>query len=179
MKVHSAKAQAEALANRLDAERRIDPLTGVANRTGLAHSIERLAAQEMHAARHVFYIDLDGFKAVNDQAGHEAGDAVLKEAATAMRSVVRASDVVARMGGDEFVVVVGGADAQPEGVRFISDKLAAAVSAIAVPGFPHLRVRASIGVCAVEGVRNEDFLRALARADEEMLRNKHSAKRAR
>ncbi len=85
-----------------------DPLTGVANRRGLDRALSEALAL---ALRHghdgaLVYIDLDGFKAVNDTHGHEAGDALLREAAAAMRARCRATDTVARVGGDEFAVLL-------------------------------------------------------------------------
>jgi len=81
-----------------------DPLTGLLNRFGLS---EALAAQRDFAGRRVvlLYLDLDGFKQVNDTFGHEAGDAVLRVVADRLRSVTRAGDMVVRLGGDEFVIV--------------------------------------------------------------------------
>jgi diguanylate cyclase (GGDEF)-like protein/PAS domain S-box-containing protein len=84
-----------------------DPLTGLANRrlldelldAGLAH------AQRDNLTLAVAYIDLDGFKKVNDAYGHDAGDVVLCETARRLLSIVRSADLVARLGGDEFVIV--------------------------------------------------------------------------
>ena len=82
-----------------------DPLTGIPNRLGFEIMISRrLAIGEPFA---VLFIDLDGFKAVNDELGHEAGDAVLLEAASRLKSALRGSDDVARFAGDEFVGLAG------------------------------------------------------------------------
>lgn len=178
-RLRKAKQEAEALAVALDADRQTDALTGIANRIGLSVAIDRLAAHDNAPLAHVFYVDLDGFKAVNDLAGHGAGDAVLKDAASAMKAVVRSCDVVARVGGDEFVVVVAGDSAHPLSVTKITDKLAAAVAAIKVPGHPSLLVRASIGVCQFEGKDAASFRSAIGSADVEMLRNKQEVKRVR
>jgi PAS domain S-box-containing protein len=85
-----------------------DPLTGLPNRALL---LDRLTAALARSAREhrevaVLFCDLDGFKAVNDTAGHAAGDAVLIEAATRLGAVLREGDTVARVGGDEFVLVI-------------------------------------------------------------------------
>jgi diguanylate cyclase (GGDEF)-like protein len=83
-----------------------DPLTGLPNRRGLAAALEAaLPAATPDRALGVYLLDLDGFKAVNDRLGHDAGDALLVQVAARLRGVLRASDVVARQGGDEFVVV--------------------------------------------------------------------------
>jgi diguanylate cyclase (GGDEF)-like protein/PAS domain S-box-containing protein len=89
-----------------------DPLTGLTNRQGLAENL----ALTLHEAEgnkrciSCLYLDLDGFKDINDQYGHAAGDLVLIEIARRLRSLVRAQDIVARLGGDEFVMVVNEPD---------------------------------------------------------------------
>jgi len=84
-----------------------DPLTGLANRRLLDELFEAslLRAHRSGTPLAVEYIDLDGFKAVNDTYGHDAGDIVLCETARRLRSTVRSADLVARIGGDEFVIV--------------------------------------------------------------------------
>jgi diguanylate cyclase (GGDEF)-like protein len=94
---------------RLQAQRDImtqtrqDPLTGLLNRGGLS---ERLALDDGAAARGfaLFYLDLDGFKQINDTLGHAAGDRLLQEVGQRLRSCTRAGDIVARQGGDEFII---------------------------------------------------------------------------
>ena len=90
---------------RLELEAQRDPLTGLANRAVANARLAELAAQP--ASRHAVlaYLDLDGFKAVNDSYGHDAGDAVLVAAAARLRTVVRAGDEVVRLGGDEFLLI--------------------------------------------------------------------------
>jgi diguanylate cyclase (GGDEF)-like protein/PAS domain S-box-containing protein len=85
-----------------------DPLTGLANRTSLGPALELTVqrARRKHAKVAVVFIDLDGFKQVNDIYGHDAGDALLIEVANRLRANLRASDLMARLGGDEFVVVL-------------------------------------------------------------------------
>ena len=84
-----------------------DPLTGLLNRRGLEQRLSGLARETPCG---VLAVDLDRFKQVNDQFGHDAGDAALVEAAARLRGMTRASDLVARVGGDEFVLVLIGLD---------------------------------------------------------------------
>jgi diguanylate cyclase (GGDEF)-like protein len=101
-----------------------DPLTGLLNRRGLDHALE-LALRDMRPEHPsaVFLLDLDGFKPVNDRLGHDVGDALLLAVAARLKAMVRASDTVARVGGDEFVLVVpalpGGDDALRLGQKLL------------------------------------------------------------
>jgi diguanylate cyclase (GGDEF)-like protein/PAS domain S-box-containing protein len=103
-------AVAEDITQRLALERDVlrDPLTGVLNRAALldrlAHALAR-AGRRGHGAVLVMFLDLDGFKAVNDSVGHAIGDAVLRGVAQRLDGAMRVSDSLARLGGDEFVVV--------------------------------------------------------------------------
>jgi diguanylate cyclase (GGDEF)-like protein len=85
-----------------------DALTGALNRSGLAEAARRLHLRRRRSARQVTVaaLDLDGFKAVNDQTGHAAGDRLLADATAAWRAVLRHDDVLARVGGDEFIVLM-------------------------------------------------------------------------
>lgn len=89
-----------------------DPLTGLANRRALFEALRR---EISHAVRHgepltLAYLDLDGFKAVNDTFGHQEGDRVLLDLAEALKVALREEDMPARVGGDEFFVVLPNAD---------------------------------------------------------------------
>ena len=92
----------------LEARIDVDPLTETLNRRGFERELKRsLAYVKRYAVNAaLIYLDLDGFKPVNDRHGHAAGDAVLKAVAAALARKVRMSDVVARIGGDEFVVLL-------------------------------------------------------------------------
>jgi diguanylate cyclase (GGDEF)-like protein/PAS domain S-box-containing protein len=98
---HAAEREARRLALH-------DPLTGLANRLLMLEQLEIAIHRARRAGRRVavVYLDLDGFKAVNDQFGHATGDVVLREAAGRLRRHVRRSDLLARIGGDEIVAVV-------------------------------------------------------------------------
>ncbi|HUC50603.1 MAG TPA: GGDEF domain-containing protein [Xanthobacteraceae bacterium] len=111
-------AEVDALAAELEASRAriveletridIDPLTEIRNRRGFARELARSLAyiKRYGTSAVLIYIDLDDFKPVNDRHGHAAGDAVLKAVAASLVRHVRTSDVVARMGGDEFAVLL-------------------------------------------------------------------------
>ena len=92
----------------LEARIDIDPLTETLNRRGFERELKRSLAyvKRYGTSAALLYLDLDGFKPVNDRHGHAAGDAVLKAVAAALQQQVRASDVVARLGGDEFAVLL-------------------------------------------------------------------------
>src|SRR5690606_35519049 len=85
----------------------IDELTGAVNRRGLQLRGEHMLASAQRARRplSVALLDMDGFKAINDEGGHEAGDKVLKELVKHLRAATRKNDLVARLGGDEFVIL--------------------------------------------------------------------------
>ena len=124
-----------------------DPLTGLVNRVFLE---ERLGAAIAAARRHgdhvaVLVVDLDTFKTINDGLGHRVGDALLAEAATRLRSYVRADDLVARFGGDEFVVVLDRVN-QIDDLAPVIAKLRAGLEAPLVVAGHRLSASACLGV---------------------------------
>ncbi len=119
-----------------------DPLTGLANRTRFFDELTRMAMRSDVA---VLYLDLDGFKAVNDAFGHARGDDVLVEVGQRLQATVRPGDLIARLGGDEFAVAVGGHE--PEHAAHLAERLAVAVSARLFDDHPIDRIGVSIGVC--------------------------------
>jgi diguanylate cyclase (GGDEF)-like protein len=159
---------AEALADR-------DTLTPTLNRRAFMRELHRtmLEVERYGSPAGVLFIDLDGFKAVNDAYGHAAGDAVLKHLGRLLVDSVRGSDVVGRIGGDEFGVILNRAPA--EEARAKAATLGQRINAASVvhAGIAH-RVRASIGVHPV--ARVEDPEAALARADEAMYAEKYARK---
>jgi diguanylate cyclase (GGDEF)-like protein len=129
----------------------IDPLTGLLNRNALAQrfaELEQQARLQRAAMEQIGFLvgDLDHFKRVNDEHGHAAGDAVLRRAAYAMRNGLRAFDLVYRIGGEEFVVVLPGAGTG-KSVE-IAERLRAAVAESGPPGIP---VTISFGVASGRG----------------------------
>lgn len=101
-------AQAQRTIAELEARADVDPLLDILNRRGFERELKRSLAylRRYKGEAALLFIDLDGFKAVNDQHGHAAGDVLLKAVARELSRHVRASDVVARLGGDEFGVLL-------------------------------------------------------------------------
>ncbi len=105
----------------------VDPVTGLPNRRALMQELTRRIAhcQRQHEALVVAFIDLDGFKAINDRHGHDAGDRFLSAMGRTLASALRADDFAARLGGDEFVVVGTVAHAEgPDSIAAFGDRLA-------------------------------------------------------
>ncbi len=118
----------------------------------------------------MLFLDVDGFKGVNDEHGHAAGDAVLRAVATRLQGVVRPSDTVARFGGDEFVVVAEGTT--PEGLQALVERLATTVDVpVRLDTGLDLDVRLSIGAASSTG-GEVGAAALLSRADAEMYRVK-------
>ncbi len=107
----SEARKAEANVQRLAS---IDTLTGLPNRARLRETLEKLLNQQDGVTRHVAYADLDGFKNVNDMMGHAAGDAVLRTLACRFATLLNSKELVARIGGDEFVFVLERSEAEIE-----------------------------------------------------------------
>jgi diguanylate cyclase (GGDEF)-like protein/PAS domain S-box-containing protein len=121
-----------------------DHLTGLPNRAVLFTELSDAAA--VPGRRNLLVLDLDGFKAVNDRAGHESGDHLLVEVARRLNTVVRADDLVARLGGDEFAVLVTGS--QEESVE-VAQRVVDALGMPYLVGGDPFAVGASVGVATV------------------------------
>ena len=157
-----------------------DPLTGLPNRILLEDRVQQLQIQSRRRGLSVafIYIDLDGFKAVNDTLGHEAGDQVLKTVAELISSLLRESDIAARLGGDEFVVVgeVDRANAH-EGARLVAERIRKSIDeGVRLPD-PKLKIGSSIGV-AVFPDDTGDFAGIMRLADRAMYAAKKAGKNA-
>jgi diguanylate cyclase (GGDEF)-like protein len=102
-----AFAKVHAYSAALDREAAHDPLTGLSNRRRLLAAIDAVATPSVDKSRRtaLLYLDIDGFKHVNDALGHSAGDALLRELGEALRAATRQQDLLARVGGDEFVLL--------------------------------------------------------------------------
>ena len=190
--VHDASGRlTHFIGNQLDVSERIereertahlayhDVLTGLPNR---AHVLQHLALELRRSARTgsgvaVVFIDLDGFKAVNDRFGHAGGDRALVHAAERLRSVVRSGDVLGRFAGDEFVLVLTGLPAGEEApVRQVVQHLHTALERPVRVSGGALRLRASIGFALAprDGLEPAGVIDA---ADAHMYRSKRRARR--
>lgn len=153
-----------------------DVLTGLANRALFNEIVSQqlLLCERNNMALAILYIDLDGFKAVNDRHGHETGDKLLCNVAARLKAGSRNSDVVARLGGDEFAIVMVGATMH-DGV-LVGEKLVDSVSAPYLIDGLDLHVSASIGVSAYpdSGVTSDALLH---RADGAMYKAKGMGRR--
>jgi diguanylate cyclase (GGDEF)-like protein len=155
-----------------------DPLTDLPNRTLLADRLQQslTRAQRNGLRVAVLYIDLDGFKPVNDHLGHAIGDLALKEVARRLAATVRETDTLARMGGDEFMVVVGELDANRDqaeiSARTVGAKCLDVFAQSLVVGGHTLALGASIGIAVGSGNSSAEALRHAA--DAAMYRAKHA-----
>ncbi len=144
-----------------------DPLTGLPNRRAAFRRLAELVRHPARRGRPMAFVlfDLDGFKAINDTHGHAAGDAVLRVTARLLRAACRPEDVVARVGGEEFLLVALGCG-RAEGTA-IAERVreGLAGSAVILPGGRAVRPTLSAGV-AVLGGQDEDVDAALRQADE-------------
>jgi diguanylate cyclase (GGDEF)-like protein len=148
-----------------------DAMTGLPNRRRLFAALEATAKSAGRIA--VLYIDLDGFKRVNDTQGHRIGDEFLIAVSRRFRQSVRTGDVVARIGGDEFAVLVARFDSDSE-LAAIAQRLIACVAQTDEQMALGL-VRASIGIATFPD-RVDDYWRLVATADETMYDVKRNGK---
>ncbi|WP_206690353.1 GGDEF domain-containing protein [Quadrisphaera sp. INWT6] len=148
-----------------------DPLTDLPNRALLGDRLERALTADVRqrVGVTVIYIDLDGFKPVNDSHGHAAGDLLLKAVAARLSGAVRAGDTVARLGGDEFAVLCPGLGADQ--VPVVLGRMARALAPpVRLPGGAVVRVGLSTGTATSVG--GGDPASLLEEADQAMFANK-------
>jgi diguanylate cyclase (GGDEF)-like protein/PAS domain S-box-containing protein len=153
-----------------------DVLTGLPNRALLSDRLETLIAHAARRREHiaVCYLDLDGFKEINDAWGHAAGDELLMQAAERMRHTLRTGDTVARLGGDEFVLLLDQAQSTAE-VSAVAERVLIALGTPYQLGPCTVRVTTSIGIALYpQHGRMPDHL--LRNADQAMLRAKRQGK---
>ncbi len=164
-----------------------DALTGLPNRLLLAEHVRALTGGSQRVpvprsgrpgeqgAPALLYVDLDGFKAVNDSLGHGAGDAVLTQFAERLSDICRPGDVVARLGGDEFAVLLASA-VRPEQAMAVADRIVLAAASPFLIADAVVQVGASVGVTTIDGAAAEEARRPvevlLREADAAMYRAK-------
>lgn len=156
---------------------RYDQLTKLPNRALMADRMEHAMAQTLRRGQHlaVVFLDLDGFKSINDSYGHEAGDQLLIGLASHLKHALREGDTLARIGGDEFVALLMDLS-EPEAAQPILDRLLSAATEPVQFGEKLLRVSASVGVAFYPQEENIDANRLLCQADRAMYMAKQCGK---
>ena len=138
-----------------------DPLTGVANRTQLGERLEVAleAARKIETKLAVFLLDLDGFKAINDQYGHPVGDEVLRVVSKRLAGIVRTVDTVSRLGGDEFCIVQASFELS-SAANDLAERIIGALAPPIVVGALRIPVSTSIGIAVFpeDGATSEQLL---------------------
>lgn len=153
-----------------------DTLTGLPNRTLLSDRLDMALARSARLSTMgvVMFIDLDGFKCVNDTYGHETGDNLLLQVASRIKAAVRDSDTVARVGGDEFVVIIDGIATSNDGLA-VGRKILQGLSGDFSVGDSTLNIGASIGM-SIFPKNSMDPMELQRMADEAMYRVKKNGK---
>lgn len=165
MKALDDLAESQAM---LDRQATIDPLTGVLNRNGIERAIPSMSATALRSSDQVlvWFVDVRGLKQANDRHGHAFGDAVINATANALRECVRANDLIARWGGDEFVVI-------GEGTSGSAHELNERVNAVlALADDLSGEWPRTVTVGFASGPGDSDVAALIARADSEMYRRR-------
>jgi diguanylate cyclase (GGDEF)-like protein len=154
---------------------RTDALTGLSNARGFSEELARELARSRrsHTPLSLLYVDLDDFKEVNDRYGHAAGDELLQRVGAALLSVLRAGDIAARIGGDEFAVLLTGLSV--ESAKEIATRIIVGLEREAQE-FPEAPAGASIGVVHYARAYPAGAGEMLSRADAAMYEAKHGGK---
>lgn len=154
-----------------------DALTGLPNRVLLAERLRQAMAgsRRSGASLAVVFLDLDGFKAINDQHGHAFGDSLLIAIARRMGAELRAEDTLARLGGDEFVAIQTGMKRPEDIEHFVRRLLAAASAPVTVDGYAPRHISASIGV-TIYPQDDSDADQLIRHADQAMYAAKQAGK---
>jgi diguanylate cyclase (GGDEF)-like protein len=168
--VDDARARLEVAHDQLRRDSYYDALTGAFNRRAMTDGVGLEMARATYGS--VVLLDLDNLKEANDLHGHATGDRMLCLLARALRTGVRASDALYRLGGDEFLLVLPGSTPAEAG-RLVARAIGAAIEQADVE-CPGLRLGVSTGSAAYSGA--EDLDDAVRRADAEMYRQKHGRK---
>jgi len=156
-----------------------DPLTGCVNRATIIAMLSSLLGSEPRSSAQsvaglgIVFVDLDNFKAVNDQFGHPTGDMFLSAVAARLREVVRAGDCVGRIGGDEFLIISPDVNTDAE-ARSLGERIQAAIRAPLTLGSVRVNPTASVGIAWATGQHRIEAEALIARADAAMYTAKHA-----
>jgi diguanylate cyclase (GGDEF)-like protein len=172
--LHGQIAELRSTAQRWEVLARTDALTGLANRRAAE---ERLQQETERAARYTrpltaLIADVDGLKTINDEHGHDAGDAVLNELAARLSRVVRATDLLARWGGDEFLMICPETDA--EAAALVADRLVREAQGIVEAG--DARIACGLSVGWATATENVDARRLVRAADQALYFSKQTGR---
>ncbi|MGC6388398.1 GGDEF domain-containing protein [Ewingella sp. S1.OA.A_B6] len=152
----------------------LDPLTGLYNRRGLQNKLDTLLSQQ-GANHYVMLLDIDHFKAYNDNYGHSMGDQALVQVSAAIRDAVRSRDVVVRYGGEEFLVLIS--DVTQECAIRMAGRIQSQVLDLNIPHHFNAQVSTKVTVSAgLSALVNEDFATALCAADQSLYLAKNSGR---
>ncbi|MCC6306064.1 MAG: GGDEF domain-containing protein [Rhodobacteraceae bacterium] len=171
--LRDVNGQLEAARSAAEEQALTDNLTGLRNRRALDAALARALAAGVPFA--VVRLDLDWFKAVNDNLGHAAGDAVLQAMARALGAETRAADTVARVGGDEFVVLLAGVAMAAE-AEAIGERMLTRIAAPVIWEGREARVSASVGYVLSRDYPRPDADRLLGDADEALYASKRAGR---
>lgn len=169
-------AAANAKVAELESKIESDPLLDILNRRGFERELKRAlhCVRRYHSSNAVIFVDLDNFKAINDRHGHLAGDNVLKRVAAAIIGVLRASDIVARFGGDEFAILLWNLSEDSARAKAAALENLIAALDIVGPG-QSIAIGASAGVTMLGEV--DQPADVMARADANMYARKQIVRR--
>ncbi|WP_405405698.1 GGDEF domain-containing protein [Paracoccus sp. Ld10] len=153
-----------------------DALTGLQNRRGLEVALSMLlrtadSTDEVAQPFAIAHLDLDHFKQVNDQLGHQAGDDLLRAVGAVLRAHIRKADTAARVGGDEFVLILRGMTSKPA-LLHLAERIIAAIKALSPPELIDLQVTASLGILVWHPGGSDQPEQILAMADKALYLSK-------
>lgn len=149
----------------------LDPLTGLYNRRGLEHKLKMLLNMDTHD-HYVLLIDIDHFKAYNDHYGHMMGDQALIRVSAAIRDAVRSRDVVARFGGEEFMVLLAASD--PQQAQVAAERIRENVYDLRIPHMFNESVATNVTISiGIAPLVNRDIESAISNADKALYKAKH------